>query len=73
MARWLTGALPIDHALVISAHDVNWIARVATHVMALLPNGVCEQGEAAAMLDAGLLERVYGCVWRDVGGMWVAV
>ena len=72
VARWLSSALPRDHALVISAHDVNWIARTATHVLALLPDGHCEQGAAAAMLDARLLERVYGCVWRDVGGLWVA-
>ena len=72
VARWLSSALPQDHALVISAHDVNWIARTATHVLALLPDGSCEQGAARAMLDAGLLERVYGCGWREVGGVWVA-
>ena len=41
-------------------------------MLALLPDGRCEQGAAGAMLEAGLLERVYGCGWRDVGGMWVA-
>ncbi len=72
VARWLSSSLPRDQALVISAHDVNWIARTATHVLALLPDGRCEQGAAGAMLDAGLLERVYGCGWREVGGVWVA-
>ena len=72
VARWLSSALPPDQALVISAHDVNWIARTATHVLALLPDGACEQGAARALLDAGLLERVYGCAWRVVGGVWVA-
>ena len=72
VARWLSSALPPDQALVISAHDVNWIARTATHVLALLPDGACEQGAARAMLDAGLLERVYGCGWREVGGVWIA-
>jgi iron complex transport system ATP-binding protein len=72
VARWLSSALPADQALVISAHDVNWIARVATHVLALLPDGSCEQGPVEAMLDARLLERVYGCAWRAVGGVWVA-
>lgn len=72
VARWLSASLPRDQALVISAHDVNWIARTATHVLALLPDGRCEQGAAGAMLDAGLLERVYGCGWRAVGGVWVA-
>ncbi len=72
VARWLSSSLPSDQALVISAHDVNWIARVATHVLALLPGGGCEQGEAKAMLGAALLEHVYGCGWREVGGLWVA-
>ena len=72
VARWLSSSLPSDHALVISAHDVNWIARTATHVLALLPDGRCEQGASTAMLEAHLLERVYGCGWREVGGVWVA-
>jgi iron complex transport system ATP-binding protein len=73
VARWLSNALPSDQALVISAHDVNWIARTATHVLALLPDGRCEQGVAVRMLDAPLLERVYACPWRSVGGVWIAV
>ena len=72
MARWLSSSLPSDQAAVISAHDVNWIARTATHVLALLPDGSCEQGEAQAILTAGTLERVYGCQWREVGGVWIA-
>ncbi len=72
LARWLSSSLPDDQALVISAHDINWIARTATHVLALLPDASCEQGDVAAMLDATLLERVYGCPWRAVGGVWVA-
>lgn len=72
VARWLSSSLPPDQALVMSAHDVNWIARTATHVLALLPNGACEQGAAGTMLEARLLERVYCCGWRAVGGVWVA-
>ncbi|HET9976092.1 MAG TPA: ABC transporter ATP-binding protein [Burkholderiaceae bacterium] len=72
VARWLRAWLPSEQALVISAHDVNWIARTATHVLALLPDGSCEQGAAAQMLEARLLARVYGCAWRDLGGVWVA-
>jgi iron complex transport system ATP-binding protein len=72
VARWLSGALPADQALLMSAHDVNWIARTATHVLALLPDGTCEQGPADALLEASLLERVYGCGWRAVGGVWIA-
>lgn len=72
VARWLSSSLPADQALVISAHDVNWIARTATHVLALLPQGGCEQGVARELLKARLLERVYGCGWREVGGVWIA-
>ena len=71
VARWLSTSLPSDQALVISAHDVNWIARTATHVLALLPDGSCEQGAAQKILEASLLERVYGCRWREVGGVWI--
>ena len=28
--------------------------------------------ERLALLDAALLQQVYGCGWRDVGGFWVA-
>jgi iron complex transport system ATP-binding protein len=72
VARWLSSALPLDQALVISAHDVNWIARTATHVLALLPDGSCEQGLVAELLRGDLLARVYGCEWREVGGVWIA-
>lgn len=72
VARWLSTSLPSDQALVISAHDVNWIARTATHVLALLPQGGSKSGTAAELLGASLLERVYGCAWREIGGVWIA-
>lgn len=74
VAQWL--ATLHEHALVMSAHDVNWIAGAATHVLALLPDGSCEQGTVGDMLDADRLQRVYGCAWRpvdgDAGRVWVA-
>jgi len=74
VAQWFGGLR--EHALVMSAHDVNWIARAATHVLALLPDGRCEQGPVGRMLQADRLERVYGCAWRSVasdsGQFWVA-
>lgn len=72
VAQWLSTQLPADQALIVSAHDINWIARVATHVLALLPDGSCAQGRLADMLDAELLQQVYRCPWRSVGGYWVA-
>ena len=74
VAQWFSTLR--GHALVISAHDVNWIARAATHVLALLPDGRCEQGPVDEMLQAERLGRVYGCGWRavdsDAGRFWVA-
>ena len=60
-------------ALVLSAHDVNWIARAATHVLALYgDDGAWEAGPVARMLSAERLERTYGCPWRAVGEVWMA-
>lgn len=74
VAQWFGGLS--EHALVISAHDVNWIARAATHVLALLPDGRCEQGRADDMLQTERLARVYGCAWATVdsaaGRFWIA-
>jgi iron complex transport system ATP-binding protein len=71
VAHWLKGLA--DCALVISAHDVNWIARSATHVLALYgEDGAWEAGPAARMLDGRRLQRAYGCAWRAVDGVWVA-
>jgi iron complex transport system ATP-binding protein len=70
VARWLTGLS--DVALVFSAHDVNWVARAATHVLVLHGDGAADAGTVAAMLEPQRLARAYGCAWRDVGGVWVA-
>lgn len=74
VARWLTGLVApgSQAALVATAHDVNWIARTATHVLALLGEGRWAAGLCGEMLQADLLQQVYGCAWRDVGGFWVA-
>jgi len=71
VARWLASLA--NCGLVVSAHDVNWIASVATHVLALYGDGRWEAGPAAAMLDAGRLEAVYGCRWRQADGAWLAI
>jgi iron complex transport system ATP-binding protein len=59
-------------ALVVSAHDVNWIVRTATHVLALTGEGRWQAGPCEALIRAPLLQQVYGCGWREVGGYWVA-
>lgn len=58
-------------AVVFSAHDVNWVAAVATHVLALHGDGRWHAGPVAAMLTAPMLRAVYGCEWRQAGGAWI--
>jgi iron complex transport system ATP-binding protein len=71
VAQWLRTLA--DATLVFSAHDVNWISTAATHVLALHGDGSSSQGTVSDMLNAQTLARVYGCAWRAVGGLWVAV
>ena len=71
VARWL--ATLGDRCLVFSAHDVNWIAGVATHVLALHGDGRWQAGPVASILDAERLEAVYGCRWRQADGAWLIV
>ncbi len=61
-----------ERAWVASAHDVNWIARAATHVLALLGDGRWAAGRCAEMIVQPTLRAVYGCEWRETGGVWVA-
>ncbi len=53
-------------AMVFAAHDVNWIAGLATHVLAFEPGGAYSAGPAASVLRADVLARVYGCRWEQV-------
>lgn len=71
VGRWL--AALGERCIVFSAHDINWAAAVATHVLALFGDGRWEVGVAAAMLDADRLAAVYGCGWRRADGAWIVV
>ena len=68
VGRWLAGA---GRAWVASAHDPSWIARVATHVLALFGDGSWQAGPVDEVLCASVLERTYGCAWRSVEGAWL--
>ena len=65
-ARWTRGG-----GWVATAHDPSWIARVATHVLALDGEGGWQAGACAQVLTAVTLERTYGCAWREVEGAWI--
>ncbi len=74
VGRWLAGAtVSGERAWVASAHDPSWIARVATHVLALFGDGRWQAGPVGEILDAAVLERTYGCPWRAVDGAWLAL
>ena len=71
VGRWLAGAAAGEHAWIASAHDPSWIARVATHVLALFGDGRWQAGAVDEILSAPVLERTYGCAWRSVEGAWI--
>ena len=70
VGRWLASTTPAC-AWIASAHDPSWIARVATHVLALFGDGRWRAGPLAVMLGADVLEATYGCPWRSVDGAWL--
>jgi len=71
VGRWLAEAATGERAWVASAHDPSWIARVATHVLALSGDGRWQAGPVGEILSAPVLERTYGCAWRSVEGAWI--
>ena len=71
VGRWLAGAAAGERAWIASAHDPSWIARVATHVLALTGDGRWQAGPVGEILSAPVLERTYGCAWRSVEGAWI--
>lgn len=57
---------PARRALVFSAHDLNWVAALATHVLVLLPDAAWVAGAAPEVLRAEVLEAAYGCSWQRI-------
>ena len=65
-------------ALVFSAHDLNWVAALSTHVLALLPDGSWRAGPARDVLSHDTLQSAYGCAWQRIeragrSDLWVAL
>ncbi|WP_374593026.1 ABC transporter ATP-binding protein [Aquabacterium sp.] len=86
VGRWLTQLTATgQRSVVMTAHDVNWAASVATHVLFLLGDwcgrrdgqggepGAWAAGPVGEMLTAAQLQAAYGCAWREAGGVWVPV
>jgi iron complex transport system ATP-binding protein len=75
VARWCADwvARRPGRALVVSSHDMHWVARAATHVLALHGDGRWRAGPVAELLEAGSLGEIYGCEWLAAGGSWLPV
>ena len=78
VGRWLADANGVGAsawtrggAWIASAHDPSWIARVATHVLALFGEGRWQAGPVGEILREDVLARTYGCPWRSVEGAWL--
>ena len=71
VGRWLADASAAERTWIASAHDPSWIARVATHVLALFGDGRWQAGPVGEILSAPVLELTYGCKWRSVEGAWI--
>lgn len=68
VARWLVQGAA--RCTVFTAHDPNWMAGMATHVLALHGDGEWQAGPVEDLLQPAVLERVYGCPFRQVSGAW---
>jgi ABC-type cobalamin/Fe3+-siderophores transport system ATPase subunit len=57
----------------MSSHDMHWVAKAATHVLALHGDGRWQAGAVTELLRPGPLEEVFGCEWLAAGGSWLPV
>ncbi|MEK8030816.1 ABC transporter ATP-binding protein [Ideonella sp. DXS29W] len=75
VARWAAdwASRRPGRALVMSSHDMHWVARAATHVLALMGDGQWRAGPVDEMLQAAPLREIFGCEWMPAGGSWLPV
>lgn len=73
VAQWAADwvARQPGRAIVMSCHDMHWVARAATHVLALQGDGRWLAGPVGELLQAGPLREIFGCEWREAGGAWL--
>ena len=75
VARWCAAwvAAEPSRALVMSSHDMHWVARAATHALALLGDGRWRAGTVTEVLQADSLREIFGCDWLPAGSSWLPV
>ncbi len=73
VARWAADWVVRQpgRALVMSSHDMHWVARAATHVLALLGDGRWRAGTVQDILQAEPLREIFDCEWVPAGGSWL--
>jgi iron complex transport system ATP-binding protein len=70
VSRWL--AAQPERTIVMSAHDIAWVQRTATHLIALQADGTWAAGQIDHVMTHAVLERTFCCGWRQAGGVWLA-
>ncbi|MFO1340854.1 MAG: ATP-binding cassette domain-containing protein [Burkholderiaceae bacterium] len=73
VARWAADwvARRPGRAMVMSGHDMHWVSRAATHVLALMGDGRWRAGPVQTVLQAGPLREIFDCDWLQAGGSWL--
>jgi iron complex transport system ATP-binding protein len=56
---------------VMVAHDMHWVQRYATHIIACNEDASWSCGPLEQMLSAPMLSRLYGCDWVSAQGVWL--
>jgi len=65
LLRKVVNALPRKKAVIAACHDINLVARYASHVL-LLGDGQTWQGSADKVLQPKLLQAAFGCAFEVV-------
>ena len=75
VARWCAAWVAAEpcRALVMSSHDMHWVARAATLALALLGDGRWRAGTVTEVLQADSLREIFGCDWLPAGSSWLPV
>ena len=55
-----------DHTVVVVLHDLNHACRYATHLIAMREGAIVAEGDPAEIVDAALVERVFGLRCRVI-------
>ncbi len=66
VGHWLAGQ---SACVFVVTHDLQWVQRWATHVLACFEGGATAQMPVAGLTNE-VLQQLYDCAWRSVDGFW---